>query len=90
MYGGADVVCYGGIMREYARQRALGRLTIPVPVLTPWLSSLGLITPLHARVGRKLIDSIASADRGAGSRRGARLRHPSPRSRRSDRERAPQ
>jgi hypothetical protein len=33
---------------------------IPVPVLTPYLSSLwlGLVTPLYARVGRKLIESI--------------------------------
>jgi hypothetical protein len=33
---------------------------VPVPVLTPWLSSLwlGLVTPLYARVGKKLIESI--------------------------------
>ena len=45
---------YRDIMREYARQRGLRRLMIPVPVLTPWLSSLwlGLVTPLYARVGR--------------------------------------
>ena len=47
-------------MREYARQRQLRRLMIPVPLLTPRLSSLwlGLVTPLYARIGRKLIDSI--------------------------------
>jgi hypothetical protein len=47
-------------MKEYARQRGLKRLIIPVPVLTPKLSSLwlGLVTPLYARVGRKLIDSV--------------------------------
>jgi tryptophan-rich sensory protein/uncharacterized protein YbjT (DUF2867 family) len=58
--GGADRVSYGDLMREYARQRGLRRLIIPVPVLTPRLSSLwlGLVTPLYARVGRKLIDSI--------------------------------
>ncbi len=58
--GGRDVVSYGELMREYARQRGLFRLKIPVPVLTPHLSSLwlGLVTPLYARVGRKLIDSI--------------------------------
>ena len=33
--GGADQVCYGDIMREYARQRELRRCMIPVPVLTP-------------------------------------------------------
>jgi len=58
--GGADQVSYGEIMREYARQRHLRRWMISVPVLTPRLSSLwlALITPLYARVGRKLIDSM--------------------------------
>lgn len=58
--GGPDRVSYEGLMHEYARQRGLRRLMIPVPVLTPRLSSLwlGLVTPLFARVGRKLIDSL--------------------------------
>ena len=58
--GGADRTSYRGLMREYARQRGLRRVMIPVPFLTPWLSSLwlGLVTPLYARVGRKLIESI--------------------------------
>jgi len=58
--GGSDRVSYGGLMREYARQRGLRRLVISVPFLTPRLSSLwlGLVTPLYVRVGRKLIDSI--------------------------------
>jgi uncharacterized protein YbjT (DUF2867 family) len=58
--GGADQVSYAEIMREYARQRGLRRLLIPVPVLTPKLSSLwlGLTTPLYARVGRKLIEGV--------------------------------
>lgn len=58
--GGEDQVSYGDLMREYARQRNLRRLLIPVPILTPRLSSLwlGLVTPLYARIGRKLIDSI--------------------------------
>lgn len=58
--GGADQVCYRDIMREYARQRRLRRLMVSVPVLTPRLSSLwlGLVTPVYARIGRKLIDSI--------------------------------
>jgi len=61
--GGAERLSYGDIMREYARQRGLRRVMIPVPVLTPHLSSLwlGLVTPLYARVGRKLIDSIRHA-----------------------------
>lgn len=58
--GGPDRVTYGDLMREYARQRGLTRLLIPVPLLTPRLSSLwlGLVTPLYARVGRKLVDSL--------------------------------
>jgi uncharacterized protein YbjT (DUF2867 family) len=58
--GGPDVVSYRDIMLEYARQRGLRRWLIPVPLLTPHLSSLwlGLVTPLYARVGRKLIESL--------------------------------
>lgn len=58
--GGSDRLSYGDLMREYARQRGLRRFMLPVPVLSPRLSSywLGLVTPLYARIGRKLIDSI--------------------------------
>jgi len=58
--GGPDVLSYRDIMLEYARQRGLRRWLIPVPLLTPRLSSLwlGLVTPLYARVGRKLIESM--------------------------------
>ena len=58
--GGPDRVCYGEIMREYARERGLTRWMIPVPVLTPYLSSLwlGLVTPVYARIGRKLIEGL--------------------------------
>jgi uncharacterized protein YbjT (DUF2867 family) len=58
--GGADQVSYGDIMQEYARQCGLRRWMIPVPVLTPRLSSLwlGLVTPVYARIGRKLVDSM--------------------------------
>ena len=58
--GGPDQVSYGQIMQEYARQRGLTRWMIPVPLLTPYLSSLwlGLVTPLYARVGRKLVASL--------------------------------
>jgi uncharacterized protein YbjT (DUF2867 family) len=58
--GGADQVCYADIMQGYARARGLRVRMLSVPVLTPYLSSLwlGLITPLYARIGRKLIESI--------------------------------
>merc|ERR1712023_614511 len=55
--GGPDQLSYGEIMRLYAKERGLTRLMIPVPLLTPYLSSLwlGLVTPLYARIGRKLV-----------------------------------
>ena len=58
--GGPQQVSYGEIMRLYAKQRGLRRSMIPVPFLTPYLSSLwlGLVTPLYSRVGRKLVDSL--------------------------------
>jgi uncharacterized protein YbjT (DUF2867 family) len=58
--GGADVVTYGDLMHEYAAQRGLRRHMISVPLLTPRLSGLwlSLVTPLHARVGRKLVDGV--------------------------------
>jgi uncharacterized protein YbjT (DUF2867 family) len=58
--GGTDVVTYGDIIQEYAKQRGLRRLLISVPVLTPYLSSLwlGLVTPASAIVGRHLIEGL--------------------------------
>ena len=58
--GGADRVSYLDLMREYARVRGLKRLILPVPCLTPRLSSLwlGLVTPVYARVGRQLIEGV--------------------------------
>jgi uncharacterized protein YbjT (DUF2867 family) len=58
--GGADQMSYADIMGVYARQRGMRLRMVSVPVLTPFLSSLwlGLVTPLYARIGRKLIESI--------------------------------
>jgi uncharacterized protein YbjT (DUF2867 family) len=58
--GGTDQVSYLDLMKEYARQRRMKRLMIPVPVLSPRLSSLwlGLVTPVYARVGRELVDGL--------------------------------
>jgi len=52
--GGADQMSYADVMRAYARMRGTRLMMIPVPVLTPFISSLwlGLITPLYARIGR--------------------------------------
>lgn len=58
--GGADVSTYGGLIREYARQKGLRRRLISVPVLTPWLSGLwlALVTPASFEVGRHLIEGL--------------------------------
>jgi len=58
--GCADITSYDGIMREYARQRGLKRLIIPVPWLNPWLSGfwLALVTPLYYKIGRWLIEGV--------------------------------
>jgi len=59
--GGPDVRNYAEIMREMASAVGLRpRLVIPVPVLTPRLSSLWihLITPLHASIARPLAEGL--------------------------------
>jgi uncharacterized protein YbjT (DUF2867 family) len=58
--GGPDVVTYGDLIREYARQRGLRRLLISVPILTPYLSGLwlALVTPATYEVGRHLIEGL--------------------------------
>jgi uncharacterized protein YbjT (DUF2867 family) len=58
--GGADVVTYGSMIREYARQKGLRRWLIPVPLLTPYLSGLwlALVTPTKFEVGRHLIEGL--------------------------------
>jgi uncharacterized protein YbjT (DUF2867 family) len=58
--GGPDVLSYGDMMLTYARQRGLRRLMIPVPVLTPRLSSywVGLVSPVPAGIARPLIEGL--------------------------------
>ncbi len=62
--GGPDVVSYAEMMAIYAREAGLTtRRLLPVPVLTPGLSSLwiGLVTPVPARLARPLVDSLVTA-----------------------------
>ncbi|MBX7259050.1 MAG: SDR family oxidoreductase [Candidatus Hydrogenedentes bacterium] len=61
--GGEEQLSYLDLMKRYGEIAGLRRLYINVPFLTPWLSSLwlNLVTPLFAKVGRKLIDSIRIA-----------------------------
>ncbi|MFB7372497.1 SDR family oxidoreductase [Streptomyces sp. NPDC056222] len=59
--GGPDVLTYLGMMRRYAAVAGLPRrLIVPVPVLTPRLSSLwiGLVTPVPRSLARPLAESL--------------------------------
>lgn len=58
--GGADVVTYGDMMLGYAAVRGLRRAMLPVPFLTPYLSSLWvhLVTPVPTAIARPLIEGL--------------------------------
>jgi len=61
--GGPDVLSYGDMLDRMAE--ALGvhrRPRLPVPLLTPWLSSLwiGLVTPVDAAIARPLIEGLST------------------------------
>lgn len=58
--GGASVTTYRGLMLAYAGARGLRRLLLPVPVLTPRLSSYWVhwVTPVHAAVARPLVEGL--------------------------------
>ena len=58
--GGADVLTYGEMMMGYARVRGLKRRLIPVPLLTPHLSSYWVhwVTPISARLAHPLIEGL--------------------------------
>ena len=58
--GGADVITYGEMMTIYAQVRGLKRWLLPVPFLTPRLSSLwvNLVTPIPASIARPLVEGL--------------------------------
>jgi uncharacterized protein YbjT (DUF2867 family) len=58
--GGTDVLTYGDLLRGYAQARGLRRWLVPVPVLTPRLSSywVHLVTPVPAAIARPLIQGL--------------------------------
>lgn len=61
--GGPDVVSYAEMMDLYAEEAGLRkRRLIPVPFLTPRLSShwVGLVTPVPADLARPLVDSLVN------------------------------
>lgn len=58
--GGTDVTTYGGMMLGYAEARRLRRWLVPVPVLTPRLSSywVHLVTPIPSDIAAPLIEGL--------------------------------
>ena len=58
--GGKDILTYGEMIRQYAKIRNLKRLLLPVPVLTPKLSSYWVhwTTPLSANITRPLVEGL--------------------------------
>jgi uncharacterized protein YbjT (DUF2867 family) len=59
--GGPDVLTYGDMMQRYARIAGLQqRAIVPLPVLSPRLSSLwvGLVTPVPGSIARPLVESL--------------------------------
>ncbi len=60
--GGSDQLPYAEMMLAYAELRGLKRWLIPVPVLTPGLSShwVHWITPVNASVTRPLIEGLVN------------------------------
>ena len=61
--GGPNVLTYGEMLDRMAEVLGIRRRPrIPVPLITPWLSSLwiGLVTPVDAGVARPLIEGLAA------------------------------
>ena len=58
--GGRDVTTYKGLMLGYAEARGLRRLLLPVPVLTPRLSSYWVhwVTPIPAGISKALVEGL--------------------------------
>jgi uncharacterized protein YbjT (DUF2867 family) len=59
--GGRDVLTYREMMLIYARLRGLRRFIIPVPLLTPRLSSywVHLVTPIPSTIAQPLIKGLS-------------------------------
>jgi len=58
--GGSQILTYGEMMKIYAEIRGLKRVLIPVPALTPGLSShwVHWMTPVSASITRPLIEGL--------------------------------
>ena len=60
--GGPDVLAYIDMMRVVARIEGRTMIVVPVPLLTPSLSSrwLSLVTSVDVQTGRNLVDSMSN------------------------------
>lgn len=60
--GGRDILTYAEMMTGYAKARGLTRRLLPVPVLTPRLSSywVHLVTPIPSAIARPLIKGLGN------------------------------
>lgn len=60
--GGSDVTTYRGLILGYAKARGLRRFLLPIPVLTPRLSSYWIhwMTPIPAGITRALVEGLRS------------------------------
>jgi uncharacterized protein YbjT (DUF2867 family) len=58
--GGADVMSYGEMMLVYARERGLRRAMLPVPGLSPRLTSywMNLVSPVPSAIARPLLEGL--------------------------------
>ena len=58
--GGKDVLTYGEMIKEYAKARKLSRYLIPIPILSPKLSSYWVhwTTPLSASITKPLVEGL--------------------------------
>lgn len=62
--GGPDVLTYADMLDRMAKAMEVRRRPkVPVPLVTPWLSSLwlGLVTPVDTTVARPLIEGLTTA-----------------------------
>jgi uncharacterized protein YbjT (DUF2867 family) len=60
--GGPDVLAYAAMLRRVAKIMGRRRLLVPVPLLSPGLSSwwLALVTDVDTPTGRSLVDSMTN------------------------------
>jgi uncharacterized protein YbjT (DUF2867 family) len=61
--GGPDILAYEAMLDHMAKAMGIPpRRKVPVPLITPWLSSLwiGLVTPVDTNVARALVEGLTT------------------------------